>query len=134
CAMLVSRRGRSWDVWWSVPHRQWAPPWFSSLPHSCPKVDRARAPLMVAAEDQGMQPDRIPNVIVEVGAARFGNALPLTLIAGPCALESRAHALEMAAALKEIAGRLKIGLVYKTSFDKANRTSAKSARGIGLEQ
>ena len=64
---------------------------------------------------------------------RFGNALPLALIAGPCALESRAHALEMAAALKEIAGRVGIGLVYKTSFDKANRTSAKSARGIGLD-
>jgi len=64
---------------------------------------------------------------------RFGNALPLALIAGPCALESRAHALEMAMALKEIAGKLSIPLVYKTSFDKANRTSAKSARGIGLD-
>ena len=66
----------------------------------------------------------MPNAVVEVGAVRFGNALPLALIAGPCALESRAHALEMASALKEIAGRLGIGLVYKTSFDKANRTSA----------
>jgi 2-dehydro-3-deoxyphosphooctonate aldolase (KDO 8-P synthase) len=75
----------------------------------------------------------IPNVTVAVGAVRFGNALPLALIAGPCALESRAHALEMAAALKEIAGRVGIGLVYKTSFDKANRTSATSARGIGLD-
>ena len=65
---------------------------------------------------------------------RFGNHLPLALIAGPCALESRAHALEMATALKEIAARLKIGLVYKTSFDKANRTSAKSGRGLGLDQ
>jgi 2-dehydro-3-deoxyphosphooctonate aldolase (KDO 8-P synthase) len=74
------------------------------------------------------------NPIVEIGGARFGNALPLALIAGPCALESRAHALEMASALKEIAGRLKIGLVYKTSFDKANRTSANTARGIGLDQ
>src|SRR5207253_3182826 len=74
-----------------------------------------------------------PNSIVAVGAARFGNALPLALIAGPCALESREHALEMAGALKEIAGRLGIGLVYKTSFDKANRTSATSARGLGLE-
>src|SRR5437588_522073 len=55
-------------------------------------------------------------------------------IAGPCALESREHALEVASALKEIAGRLKIGLVYKTSFDKANRTSASAARGIGLVQ
>ncbi|MEA2987991.1 MAG: 2-dehydro-3-deoxyphosphooctonate aldolase synthase [Alphaproteobacteria bacterium] len=75
-----------------------------------------------------------PSPVVAVGTARFGNALPLALIAGPCALESRAHALEMASALKEIAARVGIGLVYKTSFDKANRTSAKSARGIGLDQ
>ena len=74
-----------------------------------------------------------PNPIVAVAGVRFGNALPLALIAGPCALESREHALEMAAALKEIAGRLGVGLVYKTSFDKANRTSAASARGLGLE-
>src|SRR5215470_9119710 len=74
-----------------------------------------------------------PNPVVAIGAARFGNALPLALIAGPCALESREHALETASALKEIAGRLNIGLVYKTSFDKANRTSARSNRGIGLE-
>jgi 2-dehydro-3-deoxyphosphooctonate aldolase (KDO 8-P synthase) len=75
-----------------------------------------------------------PNAIVEIGAVRFGNALPLALIAGPCAMESRAHALEMAAALKGLADRLKIGLVYKTSFDKANRTSGRSARGIGLDE
>jgi 2-dehydro-3-deoxyphosphooctonate aldolase (KDO 8-P synthase) len=74
-----------------------------------------------------------PEPIVEVGKTRFGNDLPLALIAGPCALESRDHALETAAALSEIASRLGIGLVYKTSFDKANRTSAKSARGIGLD-
>jgi 2-dehydro-3-deoxyphosphooctonate aldolase (KDO 8-P synthase) len=74
------------------------------------------------------------NSTVSVGAARFGNELPLALIAGPCALESKAHALEMANALKEIAGRVGICFVYKTSFDKANRTSAKSARGLGLEQ
>src|ERR1700687_3526910 len=74
-----------------------------------------------------------PNATVSIGAVRFGNALPLALIAGPCALESRAHALEMAAALKEITARVGIGLVYKTSFDKANRTSAKAARGIGLD-
>src|ERR1051325_4062402 len=73
-----------------------------------------------------------PSPIVTVGSVRFGNALPLALIAGPCALESRQHALEMATALKEIAGRAGIGLVYKTSFDKANRTSAASGRGIGL--
>jgi len=78
--------------------------------------------------------DPAPNPVVAVGQARFGNALPLALIAGPCALESRAHALEMAGALKEIAGKLGLGFVYKTSFDKANRTSAKSNRGIGLEE
>jgi 2-dehydro-3-deoxyphosphooctonate aldolase (KDO 8-P synthase) len=62
--------------------------------------------------------------IVTVGSVSFGNDLPLAVIAGPCQLESRAHALEVAAALREIARRLNIGLVYKTSFDKANRTSA----------
>jgi 2-dehydro-3-deoxyphosphooctonate aldolase (KDO 8-P synthase) len=76
--------------------------------------------------------DNKPNPVVSAGAARFGNELPLALIAGPCQMESRAHALEVASALKEIAARLKIDLVYKTSFDKANRTSAKSQRGIGL--
>src|SRR5580700_11237663 len=75
-----------------------------------------------------------PNAVVAVGKVRFGNKLPLALIAGPCALESRAHALEMAAALKEIAARFNIGFVYKTSFDKANRTSAASARGLGLDK
>jgi 2-dehydro-3-deoxyphosphooctonate aldolase (KDO 8-P synthase) len=80
-----------------------------------------------------MTAESSPNATVEVGSARFGNRLPLALIAGPCALESRAHALEMAAALKEIAAKLKIGLVYKTSFDKANRTSGTAARGIGLD-
>ena len=74
-----------------------------------------------------------PSAVVAVGKASFGNDLPLAVMAGPCALESRAHALETAAALKEIADRLGIGLVYKSSFDKANRTSAGSARGLGLE-
>ncbi|MEW6767853.1 MAG: 3-deoxy-8-phosphooctulonate synthase [Pseudomonadota bacterium] len=73
------------------------------------------------------------SLIVAAGSVKFGNALPLAVIAGPCQLESRAHALETATALKEIAARLKIGLVYKTSFDKANRTSASGARGIGLD-
>jgi 2-dehydro-3-deoxyphosphooctonate aldolase (KDO 8-P synthase) len=77
------------------------------------------------------------NAIVEVGrgplAARFGASLPLALIAGPCQVESRAHALETAAALKEIAARRRIGLVYKSSFDKANRTSSTGARGLGRE-
>jgi len=75
-----------------------------------------------------------PNAIVAVGKVKFGNGLPLAVIAGPCALESRAHAFEMAAALKEITAGLGIGLVYKTSFDKANRTSASSARGLGLDK
>jgi 2-dehydro-3-deoxyphosphooctonate aldolase (KDO 8-P synthase) len=72
--------------------------------------------------------------VVTVGSAKFGNDLPISIIAGPCQLESRAHALEVASALKEIAGRLKIGLVYKTSFDKANRSSGSAQRGIGLAQ
>jgi 2-dehydro-3-deoxyphosphooctonate aldolase (KDO 8-P synthase) len=84
-----------------------------------------------------LKSDPEPNPVVAVGQGhgqvRFGNHLPLALIAGPCALESRAHALETAAALKDIAARLGIGLVYKTSFDKANRTSARSARGIGID-
>ena len=80
-----------------------------------------------------MDKSQLPNATVAVGAVRFSNDLPLALIAGPCALESRAHALEMATALKEIAGRAGVGLVYKTSFDKANRTSAQAARGIGLD-
>jgi 2-dehydro-3-deoxyphosphooctonate aldolase (KDO 8-P synthase) len=76
----------------------------------------------------------VPSAVVTAGKARFGNDLPLALIAGPCLLESRAHALETALALKDIADRLKLGLVYKSSFDKANRTSAGSARGLGLKQ
>jgi len=75
-----------------------------------------------------------PNAVVAVGQVRFGNALPFALIAGPCVLESRAHAFEMAAALKEIAARRGIGFVYKTSFDKANRTSGESPRGLGLDK
>ena len=86
---------------------------------------------MVRPMNEAVTP--VPNSIVTIGAARFGNGLPLALIAGPCALESRAHALEMASALKEIASRLKLGLIYKSSFDKANRTSSSSARGLGLK-
>jgi len=74
-----------------------------------------------------------PNTRVEARGVSFANDAPFSLIAGPCALESRGHALEMAGALKEIAGRLGVGLVFKTSYDKANRTSLSSARGIGLE-
>src|SRR3954454_5884321 len=72
--------------------------------------------------------------VVSLGSISFGNQLPLAVIAGPCQLESRAHALEVASALKEIATRLNIGLVYKTSFDKANRSSGSAARGLGLAQ
>src|ERR1700735_4552302 len=75
-----------------------------------------------------------PNAVVAVGKVRCGNTLPLALIAGPCALESRAHAFEVAGALKDIPARLGIGFVYKTSFDKATRTSAASARGLGLDK
>src|ERR1700730_17143735 len=69
---------------------------------------------------------------VTIGNIAIGNDLPLVLIAGPCALESRAHAMEMSAALVELTDRLGISLIYKTSFDKANRTSIHSPRGIGL--
>jgi len=77
------------------------------------------------------------NAIVTIGPdlsrpVRFGNALPLSLIAGPCQMESRDHALEMALALKDISEKLGIGIVFKTSFDKANRTSVKAQRGMGL--
>ena len=75
-----------------------------------------------------------PNPHVKIGVATFGNDLPLVLIAGPCQLESRAHAFDMAGRLKEIAAKLKIGFVYKTSFDKANRTSHKGKRGLGLDR
>jgi 2-dehydro-3-deoxyphosphooctonate aldolase (KDO 8-P synthase) len=71
---------------------------------------------------------------VTIGNVTVGNDLPLVLIAGPCALESRAHALEVSAALVEITGKLNIPLIYKTSFDKANRTSLSGVRGIGFEQ
>jgi 2-dehydro-3-deoxyphosphooctonate aldolase (KDO 8-P synthase) len=73
------------------------------------------------------------NAVVALGSVRFGNRLPFTLIAGPCAMESRDHALETASALKEMADALRLGLVYKSSFDKANRTAAASARGVGLD-
>ena len=78
-----------------------------------------------------------PNAVIELKTpsgrgVRIGNAERLSIIAGPCQMESRAHALEMAHALREMADRLDIGLIYKTSFDKANRTSGSAARGVGL--
>jgi 2-dehydro-3-deoxyphosphooctonate aldolase (KDO 8-P synthase) len=80
------------------------------------------------------QPDTLkPNPRVAIGALTVANDAPIVLFAGPCQMESRAHALEMAGALKEIAGRLGVGLVYKSSFDKANRTSLGGKRGLGLD-
>jgi 2-dehydro-3-deoxyphosphooctonate aldolase (KDO 8-P synthase) len=74
-----------------------------------------------------------PNSTVAAGNVRFANNAPLSLIAGPCQLESRQHAFDIAGALKEMTGKLGIGLVYKTSFDKANRTSLSGKRGAGLD-
>ena len=82
--------------------------------------------------NEAMKP--APLTHVAVGNVTFGNDMKLALMAGPCALESRAHALETASALKEIASRVGVGLVYKSSFDKANRTSLGSARGLGLKE
>src|SRR5262245_22204643 len=74
------------------------------------------------------------NPHVKVGPATFGNDLPLMLIAGPCQLESRQHAFDMAGRLRELAAGFDIGFVYKTSFDKANRTSLAGKRGLGLDK
>ncbi len=73
------------------------------------------------------------NAVVRVGNLEIGNDKPFTLIAGPCQLETRQHAFDMAGGIKEITDRLGIGLIYKTSFDKANRTSRNAKRGLGLE-
>ncbi|MFC2924647.1 3-deoxy-8-phosphooctulonate synthase [Hyphobacterium vulgare] len=87
---------------------------------------------------EGARPVSEPNSVISIprpgrDPLQIGNHLPLVMIAGPCALESREHALDVSGQLREIADRLGIGLIYKTSFDKANRTSLSSARGIGLE-
>jgi 2-dehydro-3-deoxyphosphooctonate aldolase (KDO 8-P synthase) len=74
------------------------------------------------------------NATVVTGELRIANSLPLTIIAGPCVLESRAQALEIAGFLKDVATRLGFGLVYKSSFDKANRTSTQSVRGMGMRE
>src|SRR5258707_9732110 len=74
------------------------------------------------------------NPHVKIGATTLGNDLPLALIAGPCQLESRDHAFDMAGRLQELAAAQGIGLVYKTSFDKANRTSLSGKRGLGLDK
>src|SRR6201746_1882914 len=85
-------------------------------------------------KDDALNASTSAATVAPPGWVKFGKNLPVSIIAGPCQLESRAHALEVAGALQEIAARLNIGLVYKTSFDKANRTSASAARGIGLAQ
>ena len=71
---------------------------------------------------------------VQIGSLTIANDRPFTLIAGPCALESREHALEMSQALVELTTELGIGFIYKSSFDKANRTSVDSPRGLGIEK
>lgn len=90
-------------------------------------------------QTDALKPVAAPNATVVIktpkgGEVRIGNQQKLTVLAGPCAMESRQHALETAHALKEIAERLGIGLVYKTSFDKANRTSINTGRGLGLDK
>lgn len=74
------------------------------------------------------------NSVVSAGSVKFGNKLPFSILAGPCAMESRQHSFDMAGALKEICDELGIGLVYKSSFDKANRTALSAKRGIGLDE
>src|SRR5262245_15498768 len=92
-----------------------------------------RRPLRSACYGAPMTDSTKPNAAVAIGNVTFANDRPIGLFAGPCQMESRGHALEMAAALKEICCRLGIGLVYKTSFDKANRTSLGTKRGMGLD-
>jgi 2-dehydro-3-deoxyphosphooctonate aldolase (KDO 8-P synthase) len=84
------------------------------------------------ADSAPLSPNRIVEVPAPRGTVRIGQELPVAFIAGPCQLESRAHALDMSAALREIADRLGCDLIYKTSFDKANRSSINTARGVGL--
>src|SRR6202012_6202986 len=80
-----------------------------------------------------VKPDPVVKLGPDSSKVEVGNARKLSIIAGPCQLESRAHAFDMAGALKETCDKLGVGLIYKTSFDKANRTSAATARGMGLE-
>jgi 2-dehydro-3-deoxyphosphooctonate aldolase (KDO 8-P synthase) len=85
----------------------------------------------MAQSDKGVKP---PMRRIEIGDLQIGQDLPFVLIAGPCQIESRDHALDMAEALSDICGEREIGLIYKSSFDKANRTSGGSARGVGLSK
>jgi 2-dehydro-3-deoxyphosphooctonate aldolase (KDO 8-P synthase) len=89
--------------------------------------------MLAPMNDTTRNPAQLSTSVV-IGNVTFANDRPIALFAGPCAMESRAHALEMASALKEICARLGMGLVYKTSFDKANRTSLKAGRGVGLDE
>ena len=75
----------------------------------------------------------VGNTHIKIGNVTFGNDLPMVLIAGPCQMESREHAMEMAEALSYIANELEISLIFKTSFDKANRSNISGKRGIGIE-
>ena len=84
-------------------------------------------------DKQGNTKANQQNRVVSVGAIKIANHLPFTLIAGPCVIESRAHAMEMAASLSEISQKLQVPLIYKSSFDKANRSSLNSQRGLGIE-
>ncbi len=86
------------------------------------------------ADSVGFMSNHMVEITAPSGAVRIANDLPVVFIAGPCALEGREHALEMSSALDEIATRLGASLIYKTSFDKANRTSVKSYRGVSLEE
>ena len=86
------------------------------------------------ADSVGFMSNHMVEITAPSGAVQIANDLPVVFIAGPCALESREHALEMSGALDEIATRLGASLIYKTSFDKANRTSVKSYRGVALEE
>ena len=97
------------------------------MPKGAPPLERQRELGHMA----GMT--NAPNHTVTIGKAVFANDAPLALIAGPCQLESRGHAFDMAGKLKELTQKLGIGFVYKTSFDKANRSSLGSTRGAGLE-
>ena len=74
------------------------------------------------------------NIIVKVGKNNVANNLPLTLILGPCAIESKQHSIDMAGNINDICSLLRINFIFKSSFDKANRSSIKSSRGIGLDK
>lgn len=71
---------------------------------------------------------------IEIGSFKIGNKLPLALLAGPCQIESRQHAIDMAGAMVEITGELGINYIFKASFDKANRTSSTAPAGLALKR